>query len=510
MPLQSFTMPPPSGGLDLVTPIDQMDPSYALELVNVFPGAGGPSVRKGYYQLASTGSSAPLGFAKELPLADGTSQLIVANSTNLYSISSGGVVTNITNAVPHTSSAFNDTIFSNKMYLCNGVDSAQVYTGTGIAQDLAFTPVALANLVSVSSYRERLWFVERNTLVAWYGGVQSTGVAASALTSNDFQFVMKQGGYLLHVGSYSNQTGTTAQDLLFACSSEGEIVFYQGSSPADVANWSITARFVIGRPLGFRAFIRVNQDIWILTQQGIIPVSSLFQTDPQQAARLVSDKVNPLIATAAAAIPFSSAWGGFLWAGGRRVYITIPVTGTTSYFLVYSLDTKGWTKFQLYDNGHALSSCTFINLPLYASATGVVYKGETGLAEAASSTSSGQAMTFSSRSAFSFFEQRGSFKAFKDIRPILKSKRGLTLNLGLDTDFKRQATVTTATTGAGTFTAWGSPWGSPWSSDVEYIFDRFAVKGQGHSAAIRFGGSIKGSPCDILSFEIRFDLGGQV
>jgi hypothetical protein len=298
--------------------------------------------------------------------------------------------------------------------------------------------------------------------------------------------------------------------LLFACSSEGEIVFYQGSSPADVANWSITARFVIGRPLGFRAFIRVNQDIWILTQQGIIPVSSLFQTDPQQAARLVSDKVNPLIATAAAAIPFSSAWGGFLWAGGRRVYITIPVTGTTSYFLVYSLDTKGWTKFQLYDNGHALSSCTFINLPLYASATGVVYKGETGLAEAASSTSSGQATAFSSRSAFSFFEQRGSYKAFKDIRPILKSKRGLTLNLGLDTDFKRQATVTTATTGAGTFTAWGSPWGSPWSSDVEYIFDRFAVKGQGHSAAIRFGGSIKGSPCDILSFEIRFDLGGQV
>jgi hypothetical protein len=119
-------------------------------------------------------------------------------------------------------------------------------------------------------------------------------------------------------------------------------------------------------------------------------------------------------------------------------------------------------------------------------------------------------MTFNSRSAFSFFEQRGSFKAFKDIRPILKSKRGLTLNLGLDTDFKRQATVTTATTGAGTFTAWGSPWGSLWSSDVEYIFDRFAVKGQGHSAAIRFGGSIKGSPCDILSFEIRFDLGGQV
>ena len=45
---------------------------------------------------------------------------------------------------------------------------------------------------------------------------------------------------------------------------------------------------------------------------------------------------------------------------------------------------------------------------------------------------------------------------------------------------------------------------------IEYIFDRYAVKGQGHCAAVRFGGSLKNSTMQILGFEIRYDMGGQV
>jgi hypothetical protein len=42
------------------------------------------------------------------------------------------------------------------------------------------------------------------------------------------------------------------------------------------------------------------------------------------------------------------------------------------------------------------------------------------------------------------------------------------------------------------------------------VFDRYAVKGQGHCAAIRFAGSLKNSTMQILGFEIRYDMGGQV
>jgi hypothetical protein len=117
---------------------------------------------------------------------------------------------------------------------------------------------------------------------------------------------------------------------------------------------------------------------------------------------------------------------------------------------------------------------------------------------------------FAGRTAFSFYGSRSNYKAFKDIRPIVKVRRGVTLSLGLDTDFKRQSIVSTVTTTPGVFTPWGSPWGSPWSSDIEYVFDRFAVSGQGHCAAVRFGGSIKNTSMQILGFEIRYDVGGQV
>ena len=196
---------------------------------------------------------------------------------------------------------------------------------------------------------------------------------------------------------------------------------------------------------------------------------------------------------------------------------------------MYSIDTKGWTQFRLFSDEHSLSSCAFNRLPYYASATGIIWKGETGQADATTATGS-QSIAYSGRSAFSFYGSRGNYKSFKDIRPILKVKRGVSLNIGLDTDFRRAATVTAVTSPAGVFTPWGSPWGvasgttlpippytpvpavtpPAWSADVEYVFDRFAVKGQGHCAAVRFGGSIKNTTMQILGFEVRFDLGGQV
>jgi hypothetical protein len=148
-------------------------------------------------------------------------------------------------------------------------------------------------------------------------------------------------------------------------------------------------------------------------------------------------------------------------------------------------------------------------LPYYASSTGIVWKGETGLADATTATDA-QSIAYAARMAFSFYGSRANYKAFKDIRPIIKVRRGLSFNVGLDTDFKRQSTITAISSPAGVYTPWGSPWGSPWSSEVEYVFDRFAVKGQGHCAAIRFSGSLKNTTMQILGFEVRYDMGGQV
>ena len=510
MAFQGFTMSPPYGGLDLVSPIDNMDPAFALELVNVFPGAGAPTVRLGYDQFADISVSTPIHLLTPLQLKNGTQQLIACTNNKIYSTSTSGVVTDITGSTTPSSGDWQTVTYANNLYLCNGVDNAQVYTGTGTCSDLTFTGVSLSDLINVTAHKERLYFIEKNSSKLWYGGLQVTGTGGTpTLTSFDLQYVFTKGGYAVGLGSYSNSANVAAQDYFWACSSEGEIVFYNGTYAGDFTTWGLVARYYIGKPLGYRAFVRVNNDVWVITEQGIVPISGLFQSDPEAALNIVSQKVNPLISEYASQTPFDHQWAGFFWPQGRRVYISIPTTGTGCKFLVYAIDTKGWTQFQMYSDEHCLSSCLFAGKPFYGSSTGLIWQGETGQADAVTSTDS-QSIAYSGRTAFSFYGSRGNYKAFKDIRPIIRTKRGITLNLGLDVDFKRAATVTSVATPAGVFTPWGSPWGSPWSADLEYIFDRFAVKGQGHCAAVRFGGAIKNSTMQILGFEVRYDMGGQV
>jgi len=534
MPFQGYTMPPPSTGLDLVTPIDNMEPTSALELENIFPGAGAPTVRLGYTQFADLGSSAPIQFMHEYPLKNGTNQLIAAQATKLFSVNSTGTVTDISKVGGYISGAWNKEMFRNNFYVANnsGSDVPQVYTGTGIAADISASggpSGGLAKLCNVASYRLRLYFTEKDSTIMWYHATENVTLTTGSplLTSYDFSGIFRRGGYLLFTGSYTNQTAQTSQDLFMAVSSQGEIVLYSGYSPDD-PNWSLVAHFIIGKPLGAKAFVRVNQDVWIITQQGIVPVSALFQTDPEQALNIISYKINPLITQYAGQVALSELWNGFFWPAGRRVYITLPDSTSTATLLVYSIDSKSWTQFILYSTEHNVVSCKYSDLPFYGSNTGKIYQGETGYADAVVGSGTGESISFAARCAFSFYGSRGNYKAFKDIRPLMKAKRGLTLNLGLDTDFKRQAVITSVTTPVSTFTPWGSPWGvgagtinpytglplttvfTPWSADVDYIFDRFAAAGQGHCAAIRFGGTIKNSPCQFIGFEVRYDVGGQV
>lgn len=507
---EGFTMSPPYGGLDLVSPIDNMDPSFALELVNVFPGPTAPITRKGYTEYVNL-SASNTGVKTLTPYnkANGTTELISVSdgaTPKIYK-TVAGVATNITGttAITPNKADMQTEQFGSRLYLVNGTDVMQVYNGSTVADSTFTFPggsgVTLADLINVSSYKERLYFVQKNSMTFWYGNTQAVG--ASQLTSFDLQYVMKRGGYLLFAGSYTNQTAQSSTDLFWAISSEGEIVFYAGSSPSDT-NWALVARYLIGKPLGFRAFVRVNNDVWVLTQQGIVPISALFQSDPEQALNVVSYRVNPYITQYTSTIDFSPRWHGMFWPQGRRVYINVPSSEVTTTMLVYSIDTKGWCVYKLFDQEDAITITVADGVPYYGSNHGYIYTAENGF------TDDGNAITFAGRTAFSFYGSRGNYKAFKDIRPLLKTKKGLTLSIGLDTDFQRRLTVDTVSTGVGITTPWGSPWGSPWASATEYIFNRYAVRGQGHSAAVRFGGSVNSAECQIYGFEIRFDQGGQV
>ena len=499
----SFSIPSPVAGLNLSDPIDQMDSSYALALENIVPNGLNCTLRKGHTFVAGLGNAnAQIQTLEGIANADGTYQVIASDSSTkeLYRVTSG-TMTSI--GGPYSTGIFNADTFGNRLFLCNGVNDVQV-VGTGTAAASTFTGVTLSELINVSSYKERLYFIQKSTLKVWYGNTQAIG--SSALTSYDFAFAMKHGGYLVSCGSFSNNFALSTQELFYALSSEGEILFYEGASPSDTSTpWGLVKRAKIGRPLGYRAFVAVENDVWILTDQGIVPITAIFANAASVALDTVGEKVNPLIAQYAANVPFSHLWRGVYNSKQRKVYISCPITNSASMLLVYNLVGRAWTTYTFYQNTLALKVATVAGNLFYGGINGNVYLGETGFFDYISATVTNPTRFFG-RGAFSFYNSK-IWKAYRDIRPLLKSTRSVNLSVSLDTDFKETSDISTISLGTSVYTPWGSPWGSPWSAGVDYIYDRHAVKGQGYSAAVKFGGAIRGSSLEINGFDVRYTQG---
>lgn len=495
---ESYPIPAPSGGLNLVDDIANMAANDAIELINLYPNGSKVEVRGGYQQHCDTASDEPIRSLYDLPLADGTAKLIACTDHTFQDVTTV-TAADITGTTTPTSDDWNSTVFAHRRFFCNGVNTLQVYTGSGDVVDGTFTGVTQADLINVSSYKERLYFVEKSSASFWYGG---TKAVAGALTEYDLSYFFKRGGRLLFAGSYTDRLSSVTQDLFFACSSEGEILYFAGDYPGNT--WALAARHVIGKPLGYRAFIRVDNDVWILTNQGIVPISLLFSGGTTVALNAVGRKVNKFISTYAKQVGVSHLWHGFHWQEGRRVFITVPFSETDTILLVCNTDTGAWSKYDHTEQGAALAISNFDGDFFMGSLAGVVHQGESG------DDDNGDWISFDGRLAFNYFGAPRNFKVFKDVRPLIRTRTNVALSLTIDTDYQQTNNIATLTTGGGSSTPWGSAWGSPWSPAAQYFFKRYGLKGQGHTGSIRIQGRIKNAPLELSALDVRYEVGGQV
>lgn len=499
----AYTLPAPSDGLDLFSSIDRVPETNATKLINLYPTGTRCVLRGGLEEYADTSDSADT--LINFPQLDGTEDLICGSNSKLYAITSG-TETDLTGTTTPTSDIWQGVVFNKRLFLCNGVDTPQVNTGSGVFTDLNFTggsTPTLSTLINVSTYKERLYFIPVNSTSVWYGNTKAIGT--TALVEFPFEYVFKRGGFLVSCGSWTNQTGQNSQDLFYALSSEGEIVFYQGSSPSDTT-WALVARFIIGKPLGRRAFAHVENDLWILTSQGIVPVSDLFGGGSSVASNGISRRVNKVLQEASKNFPFSHLYQAKYWAQGRRVYITYPTSATNTKMLVMNAENAAWCIYEYSLSGAAVSMEIHEDNPYFGSTTGKIWLAENNYND------NGEAINFEMRLGPNFFGNRGAFKRFSDIRPLMKTLGGITLSLGIDTNFQETYLSDTIVTAQGLSSPWDtSPWDTAlWSEEERYLFDRHATRGQGHSGALRIAGSILDAPLEFNAFEIRFESGGQV
>ncbi|QIG75010.1 neck protein [Rhizobium phage RHph_I3_18] len=397
--------------------------------------------------------------------------------------------------------------FQDNEIVAGGGGSATV---NGLAQTLfvAISGVATSNLSYVWTYKSRLFYVEKNSMNAWYLPVDQIGGTASKFPMGG---IFARGGSLLFGASWSLDTsgdGGLSEQCVFV-STEGEVAVYQGINPADAADWKRVGVYRIGKPLGPKAWIRAGGDIIIATDVGFVPLSQAIQKD--YAA----------LSPAAVSYPIEAEWNSFVQARAganwccevwpeKQMAIVAPPTINyqPARMLVSNVRSGAWAEYTNWD-GNCLE--TFQGRLFFGSASGrVIEANVTGADEGASYV--GQFIPL-------FDDQRSaaSLKVPQLARAFMRGPRTTTVALNMQFDY----IYTDNPAGSAPMTTSGSEWGvgiwgvSEWGDvgTLQTYMEWQSVGGTGYAFAPDVqttSGDIVPLDAEIIRVEVTYDMGDIV
>ena len=209
-------------------------------------------------------------------------KLFAATSTSIFEATTPGAVgaAVVTGIVASVWSNINFTT-SGGVFLvaCATGNDRRLYNGATWGTIPAITGVAANLLSQVSSYSNRLFFVESGTANAWYLTPDAVGGAATKFPlGGEF----KSGGALLATGTWSSDAGDSPRSMWVAVSVEGDVVVYEGADPA---TWSKRGNYKIPRPLGINCMFPTGGDLAIMTEAGLFAMSQIVSLDTAALSR---------------------------------------------------------------------------------------------------------------------------------------------------------------------------------------------------------------------------------
>lgn len=231
----------------------------------------------------------------------------------------------------------------------NGSDEGFIYDGTDWdALGVTFpspSTLTTADLAFVWVYKNRIYFIEKNTLNVWYLPVDQIG---GELTLLPMGGIFSRGGNLLFGQSWSLSSGGDgglSEQCVFV-TTEGEVAVFQGLSPDPNQGWEKVGVYRAGKPLGQRAWIKAGGDLVIATSIGFIPLSKAIDTD--YAALGLIAVSNPISDEWRQAVQQRGVdgWHCELWAEGSMTIIGTPTPDDLQPLtLIVNADSGAWCRF---------------------------------------------------------------------------------------------------------------------------------------------------------------------
>jgi hypothetical protein len=328
----------PTKGLNARASLALMEPTYGVSLVNVLAEQYGLRTRKGYTEWAANldgntgavqsimvyypagaspatasqasvshiGTEARMFISRAVtPLGFG-GKVFAARGLGVYDVTAGGLgpfspIAGVNSPGPFWTSRMFQNTAGAFLVACNDEGGYRIYDGAAWTTPAMGTApgeidgVDPSTFCFVMEWKKRLWFVEKDSTVAWYLPVgQITGLAKAF----DFGESLPRGGSLVALANWTIDGGAGIDDYLVAVGSQGGIVIYQGTDPDSAADFSQKGVWNVGPlPVGRRQVTAHGGDVQVLSQLGVTPLSKLLRGGTVEDEGVnISYLVDPLIA----------------------------------------------------------------------------------------------------------------------------------------------------------------------------------------------------------------------
>lgn len=505
------TFPAPTRGWNARDPLGGMKPGDAVVLDNYMPTTADVRLRGGSLPWA-TGMGVGKVVETLMEYSSGTTdKLFAAADHKIFDVTAQAAVGAPVVAAGITNNRWQYTIFQtsaaiNRLVLVNGVDKMLQYDGAvwaaidGASAPIAITGVATTALVNVWDYEKRLFFIEVNSMNAWYLPVDSYGGAAVKLPLGG---VFKKGGHLVAGGTWTRDGGNGMDDLCVFLTSHGEVAIYQGTDPAVAANWTLIGRYEVGAPIGTRCLVKTGADLALINLDGIVGLSKILSLDRAASNKVaLSDRIKGAFDEATRLYKNNFGWEAIAYPAGTQVWFNIPVAeGVTQYQFVLNTTTGAWCRFL---GLNANTWCLHNERMYFGNNNGQVWIADEGEAD------NNVEIAGLIKTAFVYHGGSAVQKDYKMAKPILYSDISLKFGLSLVVDFDESVLAPSVSSGASSsMSFWDtSTWDvDPWATIVA-LRNWKTVNGVGTCASIIFKTNTKGFPVRLNSIDILYEPGG--
>jgi hypothetical protein len=291
------------------------------------------------------------------------------------------------------------------------------YTITGI------TGVNSNTFVNVNLFKNRLYFTQNGTLTFWYLDVEAISGAATDFALGAFY---RNGGYIQAMGTWTLDAGYGVDDFAVFVTNMGEILVYQGFDPSDSNNWAMKGLWQMGQTFSRRCFFKWGGDLLLLTQDGLLPLTSALQSDRLDPRINLTDKIYYAVSLACSAYAANFGWQMNYLAEANMLILSIPTNNGMEQYVMNTIN-KSWARFTGIE---AYCFTVSGDQDMHFGGDGYVGLFFTGFSD------NGSNIVGNCQQAYNYFDSRGQNKRFTLVRPIFQTDNGLpTVLCGISTDF---------------------------------------------------------------------------